>query len=294
MKKHVFIPILFIILLCCFACQALEPNSYNSTTSDTVSFYKSGENDTSATPTYNNPDNDGFTSTNYFAVDGGVSPTWEPPKYSLYRLLTPSNFDGEYYPYDGEVSEILCDKLPEAKYIVQDDRGIKGTEITLSFSKYEPYVQFLLCIDENGTETLILATYDRCLFDTVLMLVCRSDFGSAENFYNTVFECRPFNVTVLEDINVSALHARHYFVRHPDAEAEQAYYINSAADVLRNPNETQYYAGYFGNPHDYKFGNYMYGNLLPAEEQDDDAAISRTVERTKLLLDMFGIDGYIE
>lgn len=51
--------------------------------------------------------------------------------------------------------------------------------------------------------------------------------------------------------------------------------------------------GYFGNPNDYKFGNFMFSNLLPDESSPDNDALV-TVERVKELLSLFGADGILK
>lgn len=143
---------------------------------------------------------------NYRDVDdGGVRKGWTCPENSIYRFLTDSNYEGKRIPSDKEPSdEMILGDLPDAETVVQDERNIKNTEITLSFSTHEPYVMYLLAIEESGKETLVLITYDGSTSDNSLVLVCETDFGDGENFYNTVYGEKPFTAKVLADFNVTA------------------------------------------------------------------------------------------
>ena len=72
---------------------------------------------------------------NYIAEDGGVSKDWICPENSIYRFLTESNFEGSSVPSQTEPSgEPVPGDLPPADSVKQDERNIKNTDITLSFS----------------------------------------------------------------------------------------------------------------------------------------------------------------
>ncbi|MBR4852064.1 MAG: hypothetical protein IKV01_00525, partial [Clostridia bacterium] len=130
---------------------------------------------------------------NYIAEDGGVSKDWQCPEHSIYRFLTESNYEGSSVPSQTEPSgEQTPGDLPPADSVKKDERNIKNTDITLSFSTREPYVMYFLAFDESGKETLVLISYDGGIMDNSLVLVLETDFGTAENFYNTVFGEQPF------------------------------------------------------------------------------------------------------
>ncbi len=273
MKRFVVISVLLAIFLCFSACQAGAPAD--------VSVPDVGTGETSHI-TYDH---------NYIdADDGGVRKGWSCPENSIYRFLTDSNYEGKHIPSDKEPSgEIIVGGLPDAENVVQDERNIKNTEITLSFSTHEPYVMYLLAIEESGKETLVLISYDGSTSDNSLVLVCETDFGDGESFYNTVYGEKPFTAKVLADFNVTAFHARYRGVLR--AYNKEDLLITDGKE--ENPNKTKYYMGYFGNPNDYTFGNFMFSNLLPDESSPDNDALV-TVERVKELLSLFGADGILE
>ncbi len=227
---------------------------------------------------------------NYIAEDGGVKKDWTCPENSVYRFLTESNFEGKRIPSEAEPSgEPVPGSLPDADTVVQDERNIKNTEITLSFSTKEPYVMYFLALNADGTETLVLITYDGGISDNSLVMVCETDFGTAENFYATVFGEKPFTAKVLADFNVTAFHARYLGVLRANEEAE----LLVTDGKEENPNENKYYMGYFGNPYDYDFGNFMFSNLVPNESAPENDAL-KTKTRINELLELFGAGIVIE
>lgn len=227
---------------------------------------------------------------NYIAEDGGVKKDWVCPENSVYRFLTDSNFEGKRTPSEAEPSgEPVTGSLPDADRVVQDERNIKNTDITLSFSTKEPYVSYFLALNGDGTETLVLITYDGGTSDNSLVLVLETSFGTAENFYSAVFGEKPFTAKVTADFNVTALHARYLGVLRANGETDLL--ITDGKE--ENPNENKYYMGYFGNPNDYEFGNFMYSNLLSDESAPENDAL-KTKARINELLELFGTDIVIE
>lgn len=227
---------------------------------------------------------------NYFAEDGGVSKDWQCPEHSIYRFLTESNFEGSSVPSQTEPSgEPVPGDLPPSDSVAQDERNIKNTDITLSFSTKEPYVMYFLAIDESGKETLVLISYDGGILDNSLVLVLETDFGTAENFYNTVFGEQPFTAKVIADFNVTAFHARYLGVLR--AQDKTDLLITDGKE--ENPNKNKYYMGFFGNPDDVDFGNFMYSNLIPDESSPENDALA-TRGRIIELLALFGVENIIE
>lgn len=227
---------------------------------------------------------------NYISEDGGVNKDWVCPENSLYRFLTENNFEGKLLPSEAEPSgEPILGGLPDADGVVQDERNIKNTDVTLSFSTKEPYVMYLLAFDESGKETLVLITYDGGISDNSLVLVCETDFGTAENFYSTVYGEKTFTAKVLADFNVTAFHARYLGVLRANEETD----LLVTDGKEENPNKNKYYMGYFGNPRDYKFGNFMYSNLVPDESLPENDAL-KTVSRINELLELFNTGIIIE
>ena len=226
----------------------------------------------------------------YFAEDGGVSKDWQCPEHSIYRFLTESNYEGSIVPSQTEPSgEQTPGDLPPADSVKQDERNIKNTDITLSFSTKEPYVMYFLAFDESGKETLVLISYDGGITDNSLVLVLETNFGTADNFYNTVFGEQPFTAKVIADFNVTAFHARYRGVLRAYDKTE----LLVTDGKEENPNKNKYYMGYFGNPADYDFGNFMYSNLVPDESSPENEALS-TRGRISELLALFGVENIIE
>ncbi|MBO7161829.1 MAG: hypothetical protein J6W15_03330, partial [Clostridia bacterium] len=212
------------------------------------------------------------------------------PENSIYRFLTESNFEGKRVPSEKEPSsEPVPGDLPPADIVAQDERNIKNTDITLSFSTKEPCVMYFLAIDESGKETLVLISYDGGIMDNSLVLVLETDFGTAENFYNTVFGEQPFTAKVIADFNVTAFHARYRGVLRAYDKTE----LLVTDGKEENPNKNKYYMGYFGNPADYDFGNFMYSNLIPDESSPENDALA-TRDRIIELLALFGVENIIE
>ena len=51
--------------------------------------------------------------------------------------------------------------------------------------------------------------------------------------------------------------------------------------------------GYFGNPADHDFGNFMYSNLVPDESSPENEALATRGRITELLA-LFGVENIIE
>ena len=247
MKKTIILVLLFAFALSFCACQSNSPVNKPDV--------GNGDVDTSL-PEESVKENSIIVPTiDYFAEDGGVSKDWICPENSIYRFLTESNYEGSSVPSQTEPSgEPVPGDLPPADSVAQDERNIKNTDITLSFSTKEPHVMYFLAFDESGEETLVLISYDGGILDNSLVLVLETDFGTAENFYNTVFGEQPFTAKVLADFNVTAFHARYLGVLRAYDKAE----LLVTDGKEENPNKNKYYMGYFGNPADYDFGNFMY------------------------------------
>ncbi|MBO7217062.1 MAG: hypothetical protein J6V84_08715 [Clostridia bacterium] len=282
MKKTIILVLIFAFALSFCACQSNSPVNKPDV--------GNGDVDTSL-PEESVKENSIIVPTiDYFAEDGGVSKDWICPENSIYRFLTESNFEGKSVPSQTEASnEPVPGDLPPADSVKQDERNIKNTDITLSFSTKEPYVMYFLAFDESGEETLVLISYDGGIMDNSLVLVLETDFGTAENFYNTVFGEQPFTAKVIADFNVTAFHARYLGVLRAYDKAE----LLVTDGKEENPNKNKYYMGYFGNPADYDFGNFMYSNLVPDESSPENEALS-TRGRIIELLALFGVEGVIE
>ena len=282
MKKTIILVLIFAFALSFCACQSNSPVNKPDV--------GNGDVDTSL-PEESVKENSIIVPTiDYFAEDGGVSKDWICPENSIYRFLTESNFEGKSVPSQTEASnEPVPGDLPPADSVKQDERNIKNTDITLSFSTKEPYVMYFLAFDESGEETLVLISYDGGIMDNSLVLVLETDFGTAENFYNTVFGEQPFTAKVIADFNVTAFHARYLGVLRAYDKAE----LLVTDGKEENPNKNKYYMGYFGNPADYDFGNFMYSNLVPDESSPENEALA-TRGRIIELLSLFGAEGLIE
>lgn len=270
-RKNTIYALLLLISVCFVSCQANAPAKDNVGASASLPEESVNENSV-VLPTID-----------YFAEDGGVKKDWVCPENSVYRFLTESNFEGKLLPSETEPSgEPITGGLTDADSVAQDERNIKNTDITLSFSTKEPYVMYFLAMEEDGKETLVLITYDGGILDNSLVLVCETDFGTAENFYNTVFGEKTFTAKVLADFNVTAFHARYLGVLSADEETD----LLVTDGKEENPNATKYYMGYFGNPNDYEFGNFMFSNLVPDESAPENAAL-KTKERINELISLF-------
>lgn len=282
MKRTVILLLIFAFALSFCACQASGPAK--------PPVIGSGVSDTSLPEESVNENSIILPTIDYFAEDGGVKKDWVCPEYSIYRFLTESNFEGGNVPSQTEQSgEPVPGALPPADSVLQDERNIKNTDITLSFSTKEPYVMYFLAFDESGRETLVLISYDGGILDNSLVLVLETDFGTAENFYNTVFGEQPFTAKVIADFNVTAFHARYRGVLRAHDKTE----LLVTDGKEENPNKNKYYMGYFGNPDDFDFGNYMYSNIIPDESSPENDALS-TRDRIIELLSLFGVEDVIE
>ncbi len=104
-----------------------------------------------------------------------------------------------------------------------------------------------------------------------------------------MFGEQPFTAKVIADFNVTAFHARYLGVLR--AQDKTDLLVTDGKE--ENPNKNKYYMGYFGNPEDFEFGNYMYSNLVPDESSPENEALSTRGRISKLLSD-FGINGVIE
>ncbi len=282
MKKTIILVLIFAFALSFCACQSNKPvnkpDGGNGVAN--TSLPEESESENSVT----------VSAIDYFAEDGGVSKDWVCPENSIYRFLTENNFEGKRVPSQDEPSEEPAPgDLPPADSVAQDERNIKNTDITLSFSTKEPYVMYFLAIDESGKETLVLISYDGGISDNSLVLVLETSFTTAENFYNTLFGEQPFTAKVIADFNVTAFHARYLGVLRAHENAE----LLVTDGKEENPNKNKYYMGYFGNPDDFDFGNYMYSNLISDESAPENEAL-KTRDRIIELLALFGVEGVIE
>ncbi|MBR2915251.1 MAG: hypothetical protein IKC06_05530 [Clostridia bacterium] len=282
MKKTVILVLILAFTLTFCACQANKPAKLpdaGNNGSGTSSPEKSVNENSVTVPTID-----------YFAEDGGVSKDWICPENSIYRFLTESNYEGfDVLSLTHQSGGQSPGDLPPADSVKQDERNIKNTDITLSFSTKEPYVMYFLVFDESGKETLVLISYDGGITDNSLVLVLETDFGTAENFYNTVFGEQPFTAKVIADFNVTAFHARYLGVLR--AQDKTDLLVTDGKE--ENPNKNKYYMGYFGNPDDYDFGNYMYSNLIPDKSSPENDALA-TRGRIIELLALFGVENIIE
>ena len=280
MKKTVILVLIFAFTLTFCACQANKPAKLPDAGNNGSGTSLPEESENSVTvPTID-----------YLAEDGGVSKDWMCPENSIYRFLTESNYEGfDVLSLTHQSGGQSPGDLPPADSVKQDERNIKNTDITLSFSTKEPYVMYFLVFDESGKETLVLISYDGGITDNSLVLVLETDFGTAENFYNTVFGEQPFTAKVIADFNVTAFHARYLGVLR--AQDKTDLLVTDGKE--ENPNKNKYYMGYFGNPDDYDFGNYMYSNLIPDKSSPENDALA-TRGRIIELLALFGVENIIE
>ncbi len=277
-RKNTIYVLLLLISICLVSCQSNTPSGDNIGAAPSLPEESVNENSVTVP------------AINYFAEDGGVSKDWICPENSIYRFLTENNFEGKRVPSDKEPSgDPAPGDLPGAASVAQDERNIKNTDITLSFSTKEPYVMYFLAIDESGKETLVLISYDGGISDNSLVLVLETSFGTAENFYNTVSGEQPFTAKVIADLNVPAFHARYLGVLRAQDKTELL--VTDGRE--ENPNKNKYYMGYFGNPDDFDFGNYMYSNLIPDESSPENDALG-TRDRIIELLSLFGVENVIE